>query len=100
MPQQRADHRQQHADFAEITPRRAVAGEFIHFNGENKSRRRRVCREPGIKTLISFLRLPLLEHLQHAVGDQIAADHVDGRRATTAINPNVRVKRGGIFFAA
>ena len=60
------------------TPRRAVAGELIHFK-DRMNRAAETSIEPGIDA-DSFFCLPLLEHLEHAVGDEVAADDVGGGR--------------------
>ena len=60
------------------TPWRAVFGSFIHFSEKMNSDRREQVDDLDRRSP-SLARLPLLEHLQHAVGDQEAADDVGHR---------------------
>src|ERR1700686_3915777 len=81
-----------------IIPRRAVAGEFIHLMARMNDMAASMYRN-GRSVSSSFislpavsflLRLPFLEHLQHAVGDEIAADFVEGRQQRRREAQNAR----------
>ena len=77
------------------TPRRAVAGEFIHFSERMNS-------AAGDDVDVIDQRAPLLlllalrlEHLEHAVGDQEAADDV-GDRGGDGDEAQHLAQRGGV----
>src|SRR6266852_4138858 len=85
-----------------ITPRRAVAGEFIHLMARMNDMAASMYRNGSSvsSSFISFLpvsflfRLPFLEHFQHAVGDEIAADYVEGRQQHCREAQNTRQRAG------
>ena len=77
------------------TPRRAVVGWVSHFSAEDEAYGRDEVRERdehavaprGSRRRSPPRRSPASEHLEHAVGDQEAADHVDRRGDRPRSNP-------------